>query len=73
MICPLLWTSRTDARIRFDLGPDTRAGGTSLRWALTVEEPEPEPALVGHFRKQMNELITGGLRTRSDSGTAVGD
>jgi hypothetical protein len=46
-----------------DPGPLTGASnGTDLTWSLTVNEPEPEPALVGHLRKRVNELINGSLR-----------
>ena len=56
-----LWRKRPDARIRFDLASDD-AGGTRLRWTLLVEEPLPDPSLLGHLRKRINELINANLR-----------
>ena len=57
-----LWPQRPDARIRFDLPPDSAGQGTDLTWTLLVEEPEPHPALLGHLRKRINELINAELR-----------
>lgn len=56
-----LWPKRPDALLRFDL---TRDGGrgTSLCWTLLVDEPMPDPALLGHLRKRVNQLINGQLR-----------
>jgi hypothetical protein len=51
-----LWGKRPDARIRFDLASDGEAG-TQLRWTLLLEEPMPDPSLLGHLRKRLNELI----------------
>jgi hypothetical protein len=34
----------------------------NLEWSLWVDEPEPDPALVGHMRKRLNELINANLR-----------
>ncbi|TQC46468.1 hypothetical protein EEB14_25975 [Rhodococcus sp. WS4] len=56
-----IWTTRPDARLRFDLPGDGRAG-TDLRWTLLVDEPEPDPSLLGHLRKRMNQLINARLR-----------
>jgi hypothetical protein len=56
-----LWTKRPDARVRFDLVSDG-AAGTNLRWTLFVEEPLPDPSLLGHLRKRLNELINANLR-----------
>jgi hypothetical protein len=56
-----LWDKRPDARIRFDL-PSDGAGGTRLRWTLFVAEPVPDPSLLGHMRKRLNELINANLR-----------
>jgi hypothetical protein len=56
-----LWKKRPDARIRFDLASDG-AAGTRLRWTLLVEEPLPDPSLLGHLRKRLNELINANLR-----------
>jgi hypothetical protein len=55
-----LWAGRPDVRIRFDLAED--AGGTALRWTLSVDEPVPDDALIGHFRKRTNKLINSNLR-----------
>jgi hypothetical protein len=56
-----LWTKRPDARIRFDLSPDG-AFGTSLCWTLLVASELPDPSLLGHMRKRLNELINANLR-----------
>jgi hypothetical protein len=56
-----LWPKRPDALVRFDL-PSDGASGTDLRWTLLVREPMPEPALLGHLRKRLNELINASLR-----------
>ena len=55
-----IWLERTDATIRFDLPPGS--GGTDLRWTLLVQEPVPDPALLGHLRKRLNRLINADLR-----------
>lgn len=57
-----LWASRPDAVIRFELALDTERQGTNLTWTLLVEEPEPEPPLLNHFRKRINVLINAELR-----------
>ena len=58
-----LWRKRPDAVIRFDLeAQGSGAAGTGLRWTVLVDEPEPDDALVGHFRKRMNQLINRDLR-----------
>ena len=61
MVWSSLWEKRPDARVRFDLTPDG-AAGTLLRWTLFVEEPLPDPSLLGHLRKRLNELINANLR-----------
>ena len=48
--------------MRFDLPPDNEGHGTGLRWTLLVEDPMPEPALLGHPRKRINERINADLR-----------
>ena len=55
-----IWPKRPDAVIRFDL-PGS-GGGTDLRWTLSVEEPVPDDALVGHLWKRLNQLINAELR-----------
>jgi hypothetical protein len=57
-----LWPERPDAVIRFELPADASGQGTDLCWALLVNEPEPHPALLGHLRKRINELINAELR-----------
>ncbi|MEU5949416.1 hypothetical protein ABZ793_28170 [Micromonospora sp. NPDC047465] len=47
--------------MRFDLESDGREG-TQLRWTLLVAEPLPDPSLLGHLRKRLNELINANLR-----------
>ena len=56
-----LWQKRPDARVRFGLASDG-AAGTRLRWTLHVAEPMPDPSLLGHMRKRLNELINANLR-----------
>jgi hypothetical protein len=56
-----LWEKLPDARVRFDLASDG-AAGTLLRWTLLVEKSLPDPALLGHLRKRLNELINANLR-----------
>lgn len=55
-----IWLRRPDAVIRFELPPG--GGGTDLRWTLSVDEPTPGEALLGHLRKRMNQLINADLR-----------
>ena len=57
-----LWAHRPDALIRFDLPPDKAGQGTDLTWSLLVDQPEPHPALLGHMRQRINELINAELR-----------
>jgi hypothetical protein len=57
-----LWLKRPDAQVRFDVLWDESHLGTDLRWTLSVEEPEPDPALLGHLRFRMNKLINANLR-----------
>lgn len=57
-----LWPQRPDALIRFDLPPDASGQGTELTWTLLMQEPEPHPALLGHLRKRINQLINAELR-----------
>ncbi|MDQ1656394.1 MAG: hypothetical protein QOD41_1477 [Cryptosporangiaceae bacterium] len=56
-----LWRSRPDALIRFDRARAS-FGETALTWTLLVDEPLPEPALLGHLRKRLNVLINANLR-----------
>jgi hypothetical protein len=56
-----LWIKRPDATVTFDL-PLCSDGGTDLEWALHVDAPAPDDALVGHLRKRLNELINANLR-----------
>lgn len=57
-----LWPSRPDAVIRFELPMNIEDQGTDLTWTLLVDEPEPEPPLIGHLRKRLNVLINADLR-----------
>jgi hypothetical protein len=57
-----LWLKRPDAILRFELPPDRNRQGTDLRWTLSVEPPVPDAALIGHFRKRVNQLINANLR-----------
>ena len=56
-----LWEKRSDAQVRFDLSADG-GGGTWLRWTLLVTQPLPDPSLLGHLRKRLNELINANMR-----------
>ena len=56
-----LWTKRPDALVVFDVGSDGGSGG-NLRWTLSVDEPAPDEALIGHLRKRMNQLVNANLR-----------
>ena len=56
-----IWKKRPDARVRFDLPSDGTAG-TDLHWTLLLAEPLPEPSLLGHMRKRLNQLINANLR-----------
>jgi hypothetical protein len=56
-----LWPKRPDAQVRFDIASDGGAG-THLRWTLLVAEPMPDPSLLGHLHKRLNELINRDLR-----------
>ncbi|MCI4061905.1 hypothetical protein MRQ36_04720 [Micromonospora sp. R77] len=56
-----LWPRRPDALVRFELASDGLAG-TELCWTLLVDEPLPDPSLLGHLRKRINQLINGNLR-----------
>jgi hypothetical protein len=56
-----IWNKRPDALVRFDLPSDGTAG-TDLRWTLLLAEPLPEPSLLGHMRKRLNQLINANLR-----------
>lgn len=56
-----LWPRRPDAEVRFELEFDGTYG-TELRWTLLVAEPLPDPSLLGHLRKRMNQLVNGNLR-----------
>jgi hypothetical protein len=55
-----LWLKRPDARLQFELADGH--GGTDLCWTLYADEPLPDPALTGHLRKRVNELINANLR-----------
>ncbi|MFC0507647.1 hypothetical protein [Micromonospora costi] len=55
-----IWPRQPDAVVRFDL-PSDGAGGTALRWTLLLPEL-PEPSLLGHLRKRLNQLINANLR-----------
>ena len=57
-----LWPQRPDALLRFDLPPGASGQGTDLTWTLLMQEPEPDPALLGHLRKRINQLINAELR-----------
>jgi hypothetical protein len=57
-----IWSRRPDARVRFDLRYGGGGGGTALRWTLSVDEPAPEPSLIRHMCKRLNELINAELR-----------
>ena len=59
MVWAAIWPKRPDAVIRFDL--PSSGGGTDLRWPLSVEEPVPDYALVGHLCKRLNQLINAEL------------
>ncbi|WFE31404.1 hypothetical protein [Micromonospora sp. WMMD975] len=56
-----LWPRRPDARVRFELASDGRAGSL-VRWRLLVAEPLPDGSLLGHLRKRLNRLINAELR-----------
>ncbi|MEU5943340.1 hypothetical protein ABZ807_30205 [Micromonospora sp. NPDC047548] len=56
-----IWNKRSDATVRFDLPSDGMAG-TDLRWTLLLAEPLPEPSLLGHMRKRLNQPINANLR-----------
>ena len=58
-----LWRKRPDARVRFDLAHDVGREGTALRWTLLVEPPEPDPPLLGHLRKRIQQLVNSSLRS----------
>jgi len=60
-----LWSKRPDARVRFDVASDGGAG-TRLRWTLLVTDPPPDPSLLGHMRKRLNQLINANLRYTFD-------
>ena len=57
-----LWDKRPDATVRFDIAAAASGQGSDLRWTLFVAEPAPEPALLGHLRKRLNELVNANLR-----------
>lgn len=56
-----LWPKRPDARVRLDMSSDGTAG-TMLRWTLLLADPLPDPSLLGHLRKRLNQLINANLR-----------
>ena len=49
-----------EALIRFEVAGDR--SGTDLRWTLLVDEPSPDPSLLGHMRQRINKLINANLR-----------
>jgi hypothetical protein len=55
-----IWASCPDARVRLDLAAEGE--GTALRWTLLVDPPVPEPALLRHMGKGLNQLINADLR-----------
>jgi hypothetical protein len=55
-----LWAARPDARIRFDLEPG--AGGTYVRWTLSLDEPLPDDSTIASMRKRIGQLIFADLR-----------
>ena len=55
-----IWPKRSDAVIRFDLAPG--GSGTDLRWTLSVQEPIPGDADIGHMCKRIQQLINADLR-----------
>lgn len=57
-----LWTRRPDAQVRFDLPHDAGHTGTDLRWTLLVADVLPDPPLLGHMRKRLNQLVNANLR-----------
>lgn len=57
-----LWKKRPDALVRLDISSDG-GGGSQLRWTLYTAEPLPDPSLLGHMRKRVNELINANLRS----------
>ena len=57
-----LWIKRPDAVVRFDLPASVNRLGTDLRWTLLVDDPLPDPPLLGHLRKRLNRLINEDLR-----------
>lgn len=56
-----LWVKRPDALVRFELSSDG-GSGTALCWSLSVEEPVPADALIGHLRYRVNRIINGELQ-----------
>lgn len=57
-----LWTVRPDARIRFDLSHAAAHAGTDLRWTLLVADVLPDPLLLAHLRRRLNQLVNADLR-----------
>jgi hypothetical protein len=56
-----IWIKRPDAIIEFDLASDG-GDGANLTWSLSVNDPTPNNALIGHMRKRINQLINAELR-----------
>ena len=56
-----IWNERPDALVRFDLRSDGTTG-TDLCLTLFLAKPLPEPSLLGHMRKRLNQLINANLR-----------
>jgi hypothetical protein len=55
-----LWAARPDATIRFDLEPG--AGGTYVRWTLSLDEPLPDDSTILSMRTKIGRLIFAELR-----------
>lgn len=54
-----IWTSRPDARIRFDLDGSMDA---TVRWTLMVEPPVPDDGQLRHMGKRIGDLVFANLR-----------
>lgn len=55
-----IWQKRPAAQVRYDI-EGGEGSGCSLRWTL-LDADDPGPALVGHMRRRLNELINAELR-----------
>ena len=58
-----IWTTRPKARVRFELEPRNigLSVETNLQWTL-LDVDDPGPALVGHMRKRLQQLINAEMR-----------